>query len=396
MARKYTILKVLIQNLNRSKYTSRGFTLIELIVGLLILSIVSGLALNAFVNASKDFSQDKKTIDSSQNLSAILEIIGNDIKQAGEQISDSNFPAIEISQNDANSSIIIVRRALNTTLTLCESIPVADPDRTRLLVVDTKPSMTDTRCNALPTTLQASNIASPNILTEARNYRCKLGDPNADYSTSADYCATAVLSNATNSNFQKVRGAISDGSGHIRTFIYTGEDTSVANEYGLQVTAPALITGSRNDVPYIVGSPVYLIEERQYTLTGGNLTVSVDGETPKTLIRGIDRFKVSAKGYTNATDRIIQPNPPVGIACTATDGVRIPTTPTAEDPIYGCKLNFNTNPADPPVNWKMIAGVRVELQAKYDSTGRAATASATDTDKLTARAEFFPRNVLSK
>jgi prepilin-type N-terminal cleavage/methylation domain-containing protein len=395
MARKYTILKVLIQNLNKAKYLDRGFTLIELIVGLLILSIVSGLALNAFVNASKDFSQDKKTIDSSQNLSAILEIIGNDIKQAGEQISDSNFPAIEISQIDANSSIITLRRALTTPLTLCEPISIADPARSAIVVADT--TRTETNCNVLPASPLVSTEPAPNGFVEARNYRCKLGDPNANYTASTDYCATALVSSASNATFQNVRGAISDGNGRMRAFTYTGEDTSVATQTKLVVNAPALPPLNRNNVAYAVGSPVYLIEERQYTLvtTGadaGNLQLSVDGGTPTTLIRGVDKFKVSAKAYTNATDRIILPSPPAAIACTAADGV--PTAAgTATDPIYGCRLNDDNTTA---INWKWTAGVRVELQAKYDGTGRAATASTADTEKLQAAAEFFPRNVLSK
>jgi hypothetical protein len=48
------------------------------------------------------------------------------------------------------------------------------------------------------------------------------------------------------------------------------------------------------------------------------------------------------------------------------------------------------------MNWKTLAGIKVELQAKYDSAGGSATASATDAAKLSAKAEFFPRNVLSK
>ena len=104
MAIKYTILKVLIRNLIKENYLKKGFTLIELIVGLLIMSIVIGLAINAFVGVNKDFSKDKKDIESSQNLSAILELIGNDIKQAGEGINDNNFPVIEFSFDFNNTT----------------------------------------------------------------------------------------------------------------------------------------------------------------------------------------------------------------------------------------------------------------------------------------------------
>jgi hypothetical protein len=43
-----------------------------------------------------------------------------------------------------------------------------------------------------------------------------------------------------------------------------------------------------------------------------------------------------------------------------------------------------------------LAGVKIELQAQYDGTGQNATPTQADRDKLTATAEYFPRNVMSK
>ena len=404
MARKYTILKVLIQNLNK------GFTLIELIFSLLIMTIVGGLAMNALVDASKTFSNDKKNIDSSQNLSAILELIGNDIKQAGEQIGDDQFPTIEINQNPiyltsgnttiSDSSTITIRRALSTSLTLCEQI-AASTNPTTILVADgpattgatpTKPTSCRPFVGSAPTTPVP---VLPNTLREARNYRCKLDDPNADYSSNtADFCETSA---GARKNLEKVRAVVSDQNGHIRTFQYSDDDTATADLYKLTISG--ISADANHNVAYDIGRPIYLIEERKYALdTIGNLTVSVDGGAPNTLISGIARFKVSAKGYTNATDKIISTSVPAALACATTDGVRIPTTPTTQDPQYACKFNNRTAVGDPAYNWKMIAGIKVELQARYDSTGRATEANALtkDIEKLQAAAEFFPRNVLSK
>ena len=52
-------------------------------------------------------------------------------------------------------------------------------------------------------------------------------------------------------------------------------------------------------------------------------------------------------------------------------------------------------------NWKTLAGVKVELRAKYDGTGVGAENSGStqvteDKKKLVVAAEYFPRNVLSK
>ena len=47
--------------------------------------------MNALIDVSSGLNKDKRSIDSSQNLSAVLEIIGNDIRQSGEKINDTNF-----------------------------------------------------------------------------------------------------------------------------------------------------------------------------------------------------------------------------------------------------------------------------------------------------------------
>ncbi len=102
----------------RTLTSNKGFTLIELIVGMVITTIIGGLALTFFVNSSQMFRADKNNIETNQNLSAILDIIGNDIKQAGEQITDSNFPVVQIIPVGGNSkaSKIIIRRSLAETL----------------------------------------------------------------------------------------------------------------------------------------------------------------------------------------------------------------------------------------------------------------------------------------
>jgi prepilin-type N-terminal cleavage/methylation domain-containing protein len=137
----FTIFKVLIHNsTNKLRVTNNGFTLLELLVGLILMSIVGGLAMNAFVNANTSFGKDKKNIDTSQDLSAVLEIVGNDIRQAGENINDGSFPAIEFKVADAindpnlvpGSSKIIIRRAVSLPMTLCENITPAMATTTSL------------------------------------------------------------------------------------------------------------------------------------------------------------------------------------------------------------------------------------------------------------------------
>ncbi len=416
MAPKYTIFKALIHN------STKGFTLLELLIGLTIMVIIGSAAMNGLIQASGTFNNDKKNIQSAQSLSAVLEIIGNDIRQSGEKIiGDSSFPVIEIRQDSfilpdgisTSGSTIIIRRALTTPMTLCEQIPASDTaTRLKITVADT--TSPNTNCNPV----------SINTLAEVQNYRCQLGDPNVDYSTSNNYCATALASAQNDPLAQKVTAVISNQAGQIRKLTYTGEDTTAApNQYKMIIDPSFLLATDPNNVAYNVGSPIYLIEERRYTLdTNGNLKVSIDGgNSYSTLVSGITQFKVSARSYkTDATttpqisldQRIIDPNgaftnisgttaAPVTTAlanapCVTADVVPINNggapAGTSADPTYACRINSGNNVA----NWKQIAGVRVELQAKYDPAGQSATPTQASLDKSVARAEYFPRNVLSK
>jgi prepilin-type N-terminal cleavage/methylation domain-containing protein len=468
MAQKYTILKVIIQNFSRTNKTSKGFTLIELIVGLSIMLIVGGLAMNALIQASTSFNKDKRSIDSSQNMSTILEMIGNDIKQSGENINDAKFPAVEF--NVANntddptlkpgSSKIIVRRALITPLTLCEAITatqdlailtaikVADnlastvnlsancdvatssaPLAVYRVPVAVTPATTPityypttyypkTPVDPLPTTNPAIlDLKLPLALRKLRDYRCTLDNPNP--TTAYDLPANAGTDFCNSVASEKTRIAISNESGQFLVFNQTGEtapsstedtvakastDTSSTKTYSITVNNtfptvdPATDSNANNRVVYPIKSPIYVIEERIYTLTSDNkLQLSIDGKAPETLVKKIDNFRVSAKTYTNAKDRIIKETPtPAADVCTdAAPFAAQPTTVSADSPKYICKFNYfgsTTGTAD----WKTLAGIKVEIQTKYDGTGQNATATAADMNKLYAASEFFPRNVLSK
>ncbi len=139
------------------------------------------------------------------------------------------------------------------------------------------------------------------------------------------------------------------------------------------------------------------------------------GGPPTTLLAKIANFRVSAKGFTDATNKIINPTVAPAdicpnIAATPPNVSPFADQPTAaaatvDNPQYICKLNFNSTIAFTPMNWKMIAGVKVELQSKYNAAGQASETSTNPNDiaqvaaekqKLSAKAEFFPRNVLSK
>ncbi len=450
MIPKYTILKVIIQSFSKVPKSKQGFTLIELIVGMSIMLIVGGLAMNAFIQASTTFNKDKKSIDSSQSMSAILEMIGNDIRQAGEGISDSNFPTIEFGLDSVNttastatntinpqaSSTITIRRSVQPQLTLCQSIAAnASPLPTQLDIANSATG-TNSSCiftytappSSAPAILPTSSSTPPAWLTaiNAREYRCQLDNPNPSYlTTSTDLCA-ATKPTPSSSDREQLRAAVSDGNGHVRFFNYSNDNflTSSTSYYISVGNNDTGVSSMSNDtrnrgVAYPAGSPIYLIEERVYALNNsGKLTLSINGGTTETLSNNIAQFNISARLYVDAIDRVVNPTPTVPAIAAASGsnpatttiaasafvcptGTNYPNQPissaaTVTNPQYVCQFNYNTLTSDVPMNWKTIAGVRVSLQAKYDGTGQNATANDADKKKLSSAAEFFPRNVLSK
>jgi prepilin-type N-terminal cleavage/methylation domain-containing protein len=380
-------LKVLLQN------SSKGFTLIELLFGLIIMLLIGGFAMNAFIDSSKTFSKDKKTIDSSQNLSAILEMVGTDIKQAGEQINEPSFPVIKIEPNtDAGSMVgsskITIRRALTSSLTLCENIAANSAiGSNRILVVDD--SLTNTSCKIGTVTPRAlpAPVTLPNTLWAARDKRCQLDDINGNYTVAnTDFCSGSAD--------ESILAVMSDQTGNIRTFTYVGDTEVTANsKYQINIKPGSLSASTPvNTGTYAAGSPIYLLEERIYTLDNtGQFKVQIDGKNPETLIKRIQQFKVSARVYGDKTTKQSDRIDPLDVTPDTINVLPLARRCDAAIPYYIC--SFNAAGVD---DWKTLQGIKVELDGKYDATGQDATASAKDLEKLAAKAEFFPRNVLSK
>jgi prepilin-type N-terminal cleavage/methylation domain-containing protein len=447
---RYMIFKVLTQISTKQRNLDKGFTLLELLAGLVLMSIVIGLSLNAFVQSSTDFNKDKKNIDSNQNLSAVLELIGNDIKAAGEQINDGNFPAIEFkiakTATDPTlvdgSSKIIIRRAVSTPLTLCQaaitnttaSITVADSAlaaanpssavncdignssspffAARPSTYSITPAATTT-----PATFAGTAAAPilPVALRQARDYRCAIDQPNLIPGNTNDYC------DSTKTN-QVARIAVSDQDGHMLMFNQTGE-TIVTSTAATSTPAAAAIYKHSIDVnttfltgdpastnnsnqpatsPYKISNPIYLIEERVYTLVkdpnnanSGVLHLSVNGRAADPLLKGLASFNIAGRLYTDATSKTINTSPAPPTVTSPKTTISATDFVCTSDSKYVCQFNYKLA-TDVAMNWKTIAGVRVSLQAVYDGRGQNATATTADKEKLTAVAEYFPRNVLSK
>ncbi len=98
--------------------TQRGLTLIEILVSSIVGVMVLGVALSFTVSNRNLFERDTDRIQVNQNLTAAIEIMGNDIRQAGERIAQGDFPAVEMTATE----LILRRRPVSEELQLCQDV----------------------------------------------------------------------------------------------------------------------------------------------------------------------------------------------------------------------------------------------------------------------------------
>ena len=123
-----------------------GFSLPELLVSLLISGSVIGVAFTiAFFNRNI-FLRDTSRTDVNQNLRAGIDLVGTDIRQAGERLPE-DFPAVILNPNgdDGGPDRLIVYSALDdVVLNVCldviaggnADVGISDPDQDPLNILD--------------------------------------------------------------------------------------------------------------------------------------------------------------------------------------------------------------------------------------------------------------------
>ena len=93
--------------------------------------------------------------------------------------------------------------------------------------------------------------------------------------------------------------------------------------------------------------------------------MSLNGQTHKTLLKKIDNLRVSARTYTNTTDRIVQPTPAANICPDATPFAAQPATASESSPKYICQFNYFAGVAAADrADWKTLSGIKIEIQTK--------------------------------
>jgi type IV pilus assembly protein PilW len=116
-----------------------GFNLIELLVASALGLIVTSIGLGTFISSKKLVHNDMRRTTLTQNLRASLDIIGINIRLAGENLPAS-FPAIQIIDGGAGSDELIITRNLrDEVLKLCTAITSGTSDHLQFALAGTTP-----------------------------------------------------------------------------------------------------------------------------------------------------------------------------------------------------------------------------------------------------------------
>ncbi|MBW4551836.1 MAG: prepilin-type N-terminal cleavage/methylation domain-containing protein [Aphanocapsa sp. GSE-SYN-MK-11-07L] len=342
-----------------SPNANRGLTLVELLVATIIASMVLGVAFGGATFNRRLYLEDQVRNSVDQNLRSAMDLLGADIRQAGEYVNrqDPAVPVIQLSDDAANpgSSILTIRRDLfDRALPVCADLGTAPSTPamgvTEITVFDS--ASTVARCN---------NDSSGSIASLLTLW--------ASYITANGGQARAYLYNGNGGQFVNVTAVNGPG----------GERTITADSFnGLEV--------------YLADSQsrLALYEERRYSLipdpANANskilqmvLNDDIAPGRPLNLVNGLTSFKVSI---------FLAGNPLVtrNSFCQYTSNPATPCTTTSS--------TGSVNDA-----WTTIRSVQVSLVGiDTDADAGGSAQQVTIRRDATARSltqQFLPRNVLN-
>jgi type II secretory pathway pseudopilin PulG len=356
--------------------TFSGFNLVELIVAMSITTTIVAVASQALVQTQNNFSKDQRKVEASQKMSSVLEIVGREIRQAGELITDADFPTIQVIPLDASSNpnvSLVVYRAISGSVPMCSA-----GTATRLFFA------VSTSLNAncqVPTT----EVVAPSVFPTEQQTGW-LGQRVASGGIGLGIVPQNPLPIGTPRVF--------------KPFVYRGEysvtGSSSRMDLGINIDP---ISAAAPTGPITVGSNAYLVVKKEYLICQSQLIVRTNSQVQ------------SSFGNPACTAPSTTLDPTGTMATVATDIAKLnvnmitrvrPTT-AAPDP---AEDNFNnssvdglangnnttfpiTSPAANVRNWQNIQSVVVSVVAVNPEVGSITPAN------FIAEGNFYPRNALS-
>ena len=126
-----------LSNPQQMSKAERGFTLVELLVGMMLSAMVISMSISGLQTMRESFFKDRLRVNNVQNSRGIIEYLGLNVRQAGENMPP-NVPAIELVDGTGTPDELILRRNLvSHPLNLCLDITAAAGASELVIATDT-------------------------------------------------------------------------------------------------------------------------------------------------------------------------------------------------------------------------------------------------------------------
>lgn len=343
--------------------SQQGLTLLELLVTVVVSSVILGVSLGLIVTQRRQYINQQATTDVNQTIQSSMDLIGIDVRQAGEKVGlGLGLPIIRIINGGGTvpDKLELQRKLLTQDLTVCD--PVAG-NPASIQVVDNADAGSQVGCRF--TDGPPAN-GLPDNLEEWRTYRCQLSAakpaclaPPGDCKQAApaslnDECSWAYIFNPN--------------TGDEEFFLYSGEaQEGPAADQRYRLNKSGATSFTKN---YPIGSKLYILEKRLYAL----------GEEDA---RGDRILNLSLIDRNTNTDFSGQPLAIVNrLRNFQVEGI---DSTGAGMPAF----NVNDPPAFPYEDWTTLKAIKVSFSV--ENIGPDATPVI-----QTLTSQFFPRNSLSR
>jgi prepilin-type N-terminal cleavage/methylation domain-containing protein len=380
---------------SRQVANNRGVTLIELLIGIVISSIVIAGALAGSLPFRQLYLEDQISNDVDGTMRTALDLIGDDLLRVGENMyTTDKYPNLQITNSGVGtSSEVIIRSSKVVALPVCVAVGSGTSDP---LTVGLR--LTGTAFSVIPESPAAGDEQTAKAALDASNVDgCRAGR-DSDSDGWPDDTMNRWRSYRLGAT-DPVKGRIFNGTSS-QEFIYSGEtnssDSNVsitvgANTYtgGIQKFKITPASGTTWNATYGVNSLLFIEEVRRYKLQpinpsdlskGFYLELTIDDKAPIRLVSGLSSFQVEV---TKRTEPVTDP----------------PTSETTSDFCWRNAAPSGAIPYPPTVcqdnnKWSQVQSIQVSVGAINPSRSDTLNPRSASTLRTLSK-RFFPRNIVT-
>jgi hypothetical protein len=411
--------------------TIRGITTLELIVASVVALGILSIVLGAISEQRRQVLGDRTRAGVNDNLRIASDMIGQDVKQAGELLeADFNLPGVSIipgANTGDPSTLVLQRQLLAQKLPVCQSITAGTATNAIDISVVSNTALTPSsyaNCPysytppAAPATSEPSttliSLLPTDNLRQWRNYRCTADGPgaaNTDPCTRTNYVSSTSCKQFGGVDAECTWAFMYDPvNKRGEFFLYSFEDTATCSTSSLSSRTCQRIWRAdgnawQNSYTYDPNGAtsqqpqLYILEERRYSLTADTnttrnddfiLQLSVNRQPALRIANQLSSFQVRGKLPNDSTKR------PSESTCTS-------ETTTANSCLVS---SFNLTSGQPAINsqisatpllpnWQYLQNIQITLSS-INPNPQFLPGANNNPNILSLTSEFLPRNTASR